>query len=264
MKLCMMSCMMNGYTPVQIADAAIACGMTAVDWITTHNTAPADLRLICDDRNLKIAAHTMLKEKFLLHEPGFLDEFKYSLEDAWTMGAPVLMLPPFPRRPQKSLEDDRKAWTDYYAQALPLAQKAGITLTMESTGYFNSPIITAEEVLEVLHAVPGLKLTLDIGNMATAEDISEAYPKLHEYVVHFHLKDWKIYDSPRPDTTPKRCGKHYADAMIGEGDLDLKSFWNTVDAKDRELYVNLETKDFSGRMTAPESLRKVSDYLREW
>ena len=78
------------------------------------------------------------------------------------------------------------------------------------------------------------------------------------------MKDWKIYDSPRPDTTPKRCGKHYADAMIGEGDLDLKSFWDTVDAKGRELYVNLETKDFSGRMTAPESLRKVSDYLREW
>ena len=157
--------MMGRFTPEQIVATATACGMEAIDWVSTHHTEPAELRKISEDAGLRIAAHTMIKEKFLRRETDYLDEFKASLDDACILGAPVLMLPPFPRIRQVSLEDDRKAWTEYYAQALPLARKAGVTLTLESTGMINSPIVTVSEALEVLRNVPGLKLTLDHGNM---------------------------------------------------------------------------------------------------
>ena len=264
MNLCMMSCMMFSASPESIVQTAIDCGMTAIDWVTTHNQDPRYLRKLCDDAGLKIVAHTMLKQKFLQRKNDYLDEFRESLDDACTLGAPILMLPPFARQNQVSMEDDRKEWIEYYSQALPLAQKAGITLTMESTGVSNSPIVTTEEVLEVLHAVPGLKLTLDHGNMQTACDATAVYPLLKDYVVHFHLKDWKIYDSAQPGTTLKRNGKYFADATIGQGDLDLKGFWNHVDEAGRQLYVNLETSDYSEKKDIRCTLKQVADMLRNW
>lgn len=263
MKCCMMSCMMSS-PPEMIVKTAVDCGMDAIDWVTTHKQKPEYLRKLAEDAGLKIVAHTMLKQKFLQRKSDYFDEFKESLDFAHTLGAPILMLPPFARQDQVSMVDDRKAWIEYYAQALPLAQKAGITLTMESTGVGNSPIVTVDEVLEVLHAVPGLKLTLDHGNMSTAGDATEVYPLLKDYVVHFHLKDWKIYDTPQPGTTLKRTGQYFADAVIGQGDMDLKKFWSNVDAAGRECYVNLETMDFKNSANTPQVLKEVCDLLRNW
>lgn len=264
MKLCMMSCMMPYSTPEEIVEAAVYCGMTAIDWISTHNTDPALLRKISEDAGLTIAAHTMIKEKFLNCDDSYMDDFKSSLDDAVTLGAPIMMLPPFPRKGNTTMAEDRKAWIEYYQQAYPLAKAAGVILTAESTGYHNSPITTADEVLELLTAVPGLKLTFDHGNTATADDPVAAYHKLKDFVVHMHLKDWKVYDTPQADTTLKRNGKHFADMIIGEGDMDIKTFWDQVDARGKELYVNLETRDFSEKLAPREALKKVSDLLRNW
>lgn len=260
----MMSCILKDLSPQKIVKAARYCGMEAVDWVTLHQTAPSELKKITEDAGLYLAAHTMLKYKFIKRQPDYLDDFKYSLEDAVAMGAPILMLPPFPRQDQTSLEDDRKAWTEYYAQAMPLAQQAGITLTLESTGMKDSPITTADEVLEVLHAVPGLKVTYDNGNVATADDPKSAYLSQKDYVVHFHLKDWKISDSPFPGAEKKRCGKYYADVLIGKGDLELRDFWNSIDSRGRTLFVTIESFDFSGRQSRVESLKFVAEQLRNW
>jgi sugar phosphate isomerase/epimerase len=261
----MMSCQMPGYSPAEIADAAVYCGMDAIDFIGMHDTDAHTLRKAADDAGIRIAAHTMLKEKFLYDEPDFMDEFKASLDAACIMNAPIMMLPPFPRETGGySMAEDRKAWIDYYAQACPLAKAAGIQLTVESTGYDRSPITTGDEVLEVLRQVPDLRVTFDHGNTATADDPIAAYHKLAPYIVHFHLKDWKIYPTPQQNTTLKRDGRYYADALIGTGDMDLKLFWQNVSAEHKQLYVNLETLDYSGKLNHREALKLVSDNLRNW
>ena len=265
MKLCMMSCMLGAsMTPQEIVRTAVECGMDAIDWVSTHRTDPAELKKMSLDAGLKIVSHTMLKTKFLKRESDYMDDFKASLEDACILGAPILMLPPFPRYEQISMEDDKKAWIEYFAQACPLAQQAGVTLTVESTGYPNSPIVTVEETLEVLAAVPGLKVTLDNGNMSTAGDFMQGYTRLHDHVVHFHLKDYKISDTETPRSNRTRCGKYYTDCVIGEGDLDLRSYWNTVDERGRELYVNLETLDPTKARTNAQVQKLVADQLRNW
>ena len=265
MKLCMMSCMMQGAAPETTVRTAVECGMDAIDWVCRRQYAPAkQLRKLSEDNGLKIIAHTNLDAAFENRAPNALDDFKYSIEYAVELGAPIMMLPPFPRKDQVSLEDDRKAWTEFYAQVQPLAKTAGITLTVESTGLRNSPITTAAETLEVLHAVPGLMCTLDAGNMETAEPALNAYTVLKDYVVQFHLKDWKISGQPKEKYDLKRCGKYFANAVIGEGDLDLKAFWDTVDARGRELYVNLETTDFARTSSAAAVLKRTADLLRNW
>ena len=100
--------------------------------------------------------------------------------------------------------------------------------------------------------------------METAEPAVDAYLKLKEYVVQIHLKDWKIFSSPQPGAALKRSGKYFSDAVIGTGDMDLKAFWNTLDARGRDLYVNLETGDFAGTSSTAEVLKKTADALRSW
>jgi len=265
MKLCLMSCMLGGASPQKVVETAVACGISAVDWTCSRQYAPPrDMRVLCEDHGLKIAAHTILGSKFLDRAPDALDDFKRSLEFAVELHAPILMLPPFSRVNQISQADDRQAWIEFYAEILPLTQAAGITLTLESTGFASSPITTADEALEVLHAVPGLKCTLDHGNMETAEPSINAYVKLRDYVVNFHLKDWKIFDAPHPDASRKRNGRYFANAVIGEGDMPLKAFWDTVDAAGRELYVNLETMDFYQTSSTEAVLKKTANLLRNW
>ena len=265
MNLCMMSCMMPGAEPEQIVRTAVDCGMAAVDWACSRKwKSPVFLRRISEDAGLAVAAHTVLHFSFAEGHACALDDFKRSLEFAVTLGAPVVMLPPFPRKEQVSLADDRKVWTEFYAEVLPMTRKAGVALAVESTGVLNSPITTASEIRQVLEAVPGLKCTLDYGNMETAEPSLDAYEKLKEYVVQFHLKDWKISPCYFPGSSRKRCGRYFANAVIGEGDMDLKAFWSTVDEAGRQLYVDLETMDFDNGSSTFQVMKKTADLLRFW
>ena len=264
MKICMMSLMMNDAPVEEIVSTALACNMDAIDWIGLHNNQPSYLRKICDDNGLYIAAHTMIKWGFINDDPNYMDEFKSSLEDACILGAPVMMLPPFARAAQTSMADDRKRYAEYYAKGVELAQKAGVVLTLESTGYDNSPITTAEECLEILQQVPGLKVTFDQGNVATADDPVSAFLKLREYVVHFHVKDWYVSDIQKEGYTPKRCGRFFADATIGEGDMNIRAMWQQTNAKERELYVNPETRDYTGKRTALDTFKQVCAEMKSW
>ena len=175
-----------------------------------------------------------------------------------------MMVPPFPAEPQKSLADDRARWKEFYAWAAPIALKSGVQLTIEATGMGNSPITTADEVMEILDAVPELKLTLDYGNMATGGDTPESIRVFSGRIAHIHLKDWKIYSQPTENATLKRCGKYFADAVIGMGDVDVKGSWDVLSPADRECFVNLETMDFTGKSTVRDVLKKLSDELRYW
>ena len=264
MKICMMSLMMEDSPVEEIVSTALACKMDGIDWIGLHDKTASYLRKLCDDNGLYIAAHTMLKWGFINDDPKYFDEFKASLDDACVLGAPVMMLPPFARSAQQSMADDRKRYAEYYAKGCELAQKAGVTLTLESTGFHNSPITTADECLEILKQVPGLKVTYDQGNVATAADPCEAFLKLREYVVHFHVKDWYVSDTEKDGYTLKRCGKFYGNATIGEGDMDLRSFWKLTNDRERTLFVNPETRDYTGKRTALETFKQVCAEMKSW
>ena len=265
MKICMMSLMMEDSPVEDIVAVAQACKMEAIDWIGLHGKRAAELKKLCDDHGLYIAAHTMIKWEFINGEKNYMDSFKSSLDDACVMNAPVMMLPPFARKNQQSMADDRKRYAEYYAQGCELAKAAGVQLTLESTGFVNSPITTADECLEILRQVPDLRVTFDQGNVATADDPLTAFENLRDYVVHFHVKDWYVSDTAdRQGADLKRCGKYFTDATIGEGDMDIKSFWQLTNEKERQLFVNPETRDYTGKRSALETFKQVCATLQSY
>lgn len=270
MNICMMSMMAmdkSGNTlPVEeILGIAVSCGLKGIDWIGLHNTTAKQLKAASDAAGIAVAAHTMLKESFINDDPDYMDEFKYSLDDAVTMSAPVLMLPPFARRNQTSCADDLLRYIDYYGQAEELARKAGITLSLESTGFPNSPVITSDECLKIISAVPGLRVTFDTGNIFTGgEDPRDAFRKLRKYVVHFHIKDWSISASPRPGYEKRRSGVYTRDVMLGDGDLKLREFWRLLDERERNLWANAESADFTGSLPPVEAFKIIVGRMRSF
>jgi len=264
MKTIMMSCMMDGFPIEEIVSTAVACGMDGIDWVDLHGHTAAELKKFCRDAGLPITAHTGCKEGFLHRAPNAVEEFKTMLDDAVTLEAPVLMIPPFPRDGQRSLAEERKEYTEYYAEITPLAQAAGVTLTLESTGYGTSSIVGAQECLEVLRQVPGLRVTFDPGNVATLEDPLLAYCALKEYIVYLHFKDWQFSSVPAPGFAPVRSGKFVKDTLIGTGEMPLCELWSQMEARHKALPVNLETRDFEGKRSPMELYRKLVPEMKKW
>ena len=94
MKICMMSLMMDDFPVENIVSTALECKMDAIDWIGLHGKKAIELKKLCDDAGLYIAAHTMIKWGFINDDKNYFDEFKSSLDDACVLGVPVMMLPP--------------------------------------------------------------------------------------------------------------------------------------------------------------------------
>ena len=266
MNLCMMSSVTGFESPREAVDIACYCNMAAMDWVffAEQNIDPEFLRKLTVDAGLSVASYTPLFYSFIEGEKDWQDKFSRELDKAAALSAPVMMVPPFPAKQQKSLEDDRRKWKEFYAWAAPLALKSGVQLTVEATGTRNSPITTAMEQLEILDAVPELKVTLDYGNMATGGDTPEDIRKLSGKIVRIHLKDWKIYSRPTENATLKRCGKYFADAVIGTGDIDIKTAWDVLSPAEQECFVNLETMDFYNTSSVKAVLKNVSDMVRNW
>lgn len=267
MKICMMSCMLGCQTPAaEVLKTARYCRTEAVDWVSLHGSKPAELKKLSAEAGMPIAAYTALKGKVTAGlEKGYEDETRESVDEALEMAAPVLMIPPFPIA-GKSMSEALKIWTEVYAIAVEHAKGTPLTVTLESTGMAKSPLVTGEEVMSVLKQVPGLKVTFDQGNTATACDEKEAYQMVRDYIVHFHIKDWIIRDAPfKPDGELKRIGKYFGNVIIGQGDMDLKGFWDQVTPQQKETcYVNMETLDFTHKKSAAESLKEIADMLRSW
>jgi len=262
MKLCMMSLMMGEMRPEEIAACAARCGMTGIDWITLHRSTAEELKKLSDDAGLHVAAHTPLDPAFVQGKSDGLDEFRHSLENACILGADNIVVPPFQLVGQKSMREARKRWIGFYEKALPLAEDAGVNLCMESTGFLKSPVVSGAELQEVIAAVPRIRIAFDNGNTATADDMTAAFELVKEHVVHFHLKDWKIFDAFQPGSDLKRTGKYYRDCVIGEGDLDLPPFLKNHVLPVYDGFFNLEASDPSGRRSPKEVMRDVCAYLK--
>lgn len=257
--------MMPNYAVEEIVKTAVECGMPAIDWVTCHGQEPKYLKRVSEDAGLVIAAHTMFLDGAMTTGVQPRECFLRSLADAVELGTHRLMVPPFPDDSIPDMTESRKRWIDFYAWAVPVGKAAGVQITCEPTGCINSPITTAEEMKEVLDAVPELKLTFDVGNMATADmDLVGGYRKVKDSIVHFHLKDWAIFDQPCKFSDYKRTGKHYVFTIINRGSLDLRNWWDNVDESQKDLYVNLETNETELKIPPPEVMKMVSDELRGW
>lgn len=265
MKISMMSMVMShyGYSPAEIVKTAVDCRMEGIDWIGEHNTRADVLKKLCDDAGLPVVAYTPLIGNPPWSQDEFMERFKRALDFGVTLGAPVMMIPVCPLD-RGSRELDRAKWGEAFARIAPLAVQAGITPTFEAMGVYMSPVQTADECLEILNAVPDMRITFDTGNVETAENPAVSYCKLADKVVHAHFKDFLCASAPCDEGVwhPALNGKYYKQVEFGKGSSDLPTMWKTMKAHGYQGYVNFETT--SDEIPMPEFLKMLCDRMRNW
>jgi sugar phosphate isomerase/epimerase len=246
----------------RMLDLTAELGMGGIDFVTLHDETPKTLKKMCDDRGIKVVCHTFMAD--LNHptaqerQPG-VETCKQGIENAVALGAPVVMLPT-PAKPERSSAESRRNWIEGLKEVAPIAQDAGVTLTVENFPGKESPFVTADHFLEAAAEVPGLKLTYDSGNAGSGEDPAESFRRTASYAVHAHFKDWSVSDEPKEGYREMLDGRYYAPALIGEGCIPHKEIVEAMKSAGYDGFINIE---YEGNKYDPyEGIRRAVDYLR--
>jgi sugar phosphate isomerase/epimerase len=248
----------QGYSVEEIIKTAANLKMKGIDWVTLYGRDPEELRKMSLDAGLQIVCHTFFAEKLLANDKNWLDEIKQSVDDAVTLGAPVVMIPTgvnenIPRK------DFRNFWIEALKQIAPLCDQAGITLTIENYPGKHSAFVTAADFLEAKKHVPQLKLTYDDGNAASGEDPVESIKLCKNDIVHVHFKDWYIYDRPCEGCREMLNGKYFKPALIGQGDIPTSACLKALKNIGYDGYINIEYE--SSDIPADQAIKQAIDFL---
>ena len=247
----------KGYTPADCVQWAKKLGMEGIDWVSTYGEDPALLRKMSEDAGLVVAAHTFFIRKDDI--PRVESVAARSLDDACTLGAPVVMVVPMPMgftEPEKN----RLVWTDLLKRIAPLAAERNLVLTVENFPGSASPFVTASDFYEVKKVVPSLKLTFDNGNAFTGEDPIESLKRCAADIAHVHLKDWLRSETALGGYRQMTDGFYYKPALIGEGVVDSRATVKALEEVGYDGFVNIEYE--GDDVPAHEGVRRVLEYLR--
>ena len=247
----------QGYTPADCVRIAKELSMEGIDWVSTYGEDPALLRKMSEDAGLAVAAHTF----FIRMEdiPKVESAASRSLDDACTLGAPVVMVVPVPMGGETAGQN-RDVWRDLLKRIAPLAQERNLVLTVENFPGIASPFVTADDFYDVKKDVPSLKLTFDNGNAFTGEDPVESLKRCAKDIAHVHLKDWFRSENAQEGYRQMKDGFYYKPALIGEGVVDSRATVRTLEETGYKGFVNIEYE--GNEYPSHEGVRKVLEYLR--
>jgi sugar phosphate isomerase/epimerase len=249
------------YFDRSIYDKMGELGLTGIDYVTLHGMTPQELKMMADDYGLVVACHTFIAD---LNHPDAagrkagVDAAKKSIEDAVALGTDKIMIPtgnsvPPPR------EIARQNYIAGLQELADFAGQAGITQTVENFPGAGSPFVIADDLLQAVREVPGMKITYDNGNAATGEDAAASFTRCAEHVVHAHYKDWELL--PAGEGMQGLDGRFYRGALIGEGIVDHRACLQAMQQAGYSGYINIE---YEGNLYTPaDATRKAVAYLRE-
>jgi sugar phosphate isomerase/epimerase len=123
------------------------------------------------------------------------------------------------------------------------AAEHGVTTSLENHGFF---VQSSERVRRIVHAVdePNFKTTLDIGNFVCVdEDPTAAVPANLPYASIVHFKDFYIRPAdqdPGEGWFRSRGGKYLRGAIVGNGDIDIRSVASSIKASGYDGFASIE------------------------
>jgi len=243
----------------ELCELASSLRIDGVDWVTLYGFAAEEVVRVTADYGLKNICYTFFAPVHNSEKRAeAMDLIKRGLDTAGVLGADKIMLPLGGVEGQ-SREYSRQLALEGLAEAVSMAEKQGITVTVEHFHGRLAPFITSEDMEQAVAIVPGLKITYDNGNVYTSgEDPAEAFTRVHEHIVHAHFKDWHAVEEGRLQGLD---GRFYKGALVGEGVVDPKPCLEAMAAAGYEGYINME---YEGQEYDPkEAIIRGTKYLQE-
>ena len=194
------------------------------------------------DHGLKVSAIGSPIGKVKLDEPfePHLDKFKHAIELAVFLETPFIRMFSYYAPEGENIDDYRDQVMDRMAAKTDLLGDVDVTMVHENEAHIYGH--TAENCVEMVEAVGSEKLRLayDPANFVWGEKITNnvevCWPVMKPYVVHIHIKDWKL-------------GATDVGSIPGEGDGQIK-----------ELLAELAAMNYDGCMTMEPHLQEGGQF----
>jgi sugar phosphate isomerase/epimerase len=183
------------------------------------------------DYGLKVSAIGSPIGKVRLDEPfgPHLDKFKHAIELAVFFETPFIRMFSYYAPEGKNIDDYRDEVMERMAAKVELLKDVDVTMVHENEAkIYGHSAKNCAEIIETI-ASPKLRLVYDPANFVWGEKITDniesCWPVMKPYVVHVHIKDWKL-------------GSKDVGSIPGEGNGQIK-----------ELLAELAAMNYNGCLT---------------
>ncbi|MDI9431347.1 MAG: sugar phosphate isomerase/epimerase family protein [Sedimentisphaerales bacterium] len=219
-----------------------------------------EARKMIRDRGLKVSAIGSPIGKVRLDEPfgPHLDKFKHAVDLAQFFETPFIRMFSYYAPEGKNIDDYRDQVLERMAAKVQVVEGTDVTMVHENEAHIYGH--TAENCADLVEAVGSdrLRLAYDPANFVWGEKITNnvevCWPVMKPYVVHIHIKDWKL-------------GAPDVGSLPGQGDGQIKELLAELAAMNYDgcmtMEPHLKTGGQFGGSTGPELFAKAIAAVRK-
>lgn len=190
-----------------------------------------DARKLMQDNGLKVSAIGSPIGKVRLDEPfaPHLDKFKRAVDIAILFESPYIRMFSYYAPQGRNIDEYRDQVMERMAAKVEMLKGIDVTMVHENEAHIYGH--SARNCVDIARTIdsPKLRLAYDPANFVWAEGITDnvesCWPLMKPYVVHVHIKDWKL-------------GAKDVGSIPGEGDGQIK-----------ELLAELAAMNYDGCLT---------------
>ncbi len=219
-----------------------------------------EAKKMIQDHGLKVSAIGSPIGKVKLDEPfgPHLDKFKHAVDLAILFETPYIRMFSYYAPEGQNIDDYRDQVMERMVAKVEVLNDVNVTMVHENEANIYGH--TAEQCVEIVKTVdsPKLRLVYDPANFVWGEKIMDnvesCWPVMKPYVVHIHIKDWKL-------------GAKDVGSIPGEGDGQIKELLAELEALNYDgcltMEPHLQTGGQFGGSTGPELFSRAIAAVRE-
>jgi sugar phosphate isomerase/epimerase len=219
-----------------------------------------EARKIIQDHGMKVSAIGSPIGKVRLDEPfrPHLDKFKHAIDLAVFFETPFIRMFSYYAPEGKNIDDCRDNVLERMSAKAELLKNVDVTMVHENEAKIYGH--TAQNCVDIIETIdsPKLRLVYDPANFVWGEKITDniesCWPLMKPYVVHIHIKDWKL-------------GSKDVGSIPGQGDGQIKELLAELAAMNYEgcmtMEPHLQTGGQFGGSTGPELFSRAIEAVRE-
>jgi 3-dehydroshikimate dehydratase len=219
-----------------------------------------EAKKMIDDHGLKVSAIGSPIGKVKLDEPfePHLDKFKHAVDLAVFFETPYIRMFSYYAPEGKNIDDYREQVMERMAAKVEVLADADVTMVHENeANIYGHTAANCVDMVETINS-PKLRLVYDPANFVWGEKLTNnvevCWPVMKPYVVHIHIKDWKL-------------GSGDVGSVPGEGDGQIKELLAELAAANYDgcmtMEPHLQTGGQFGGSTGPELFSKAIAAVRE-
>jgi sugar phosphate isomerase/epimerase len=197
-----------------------------------------DAKRMMDDLNIRVSAIASPIGKIRIDEPfaPHLDKFKHAIDLAVFFNAPFIRVFSYYPPVGGQIAAHRTEVLERMLKKVELLEQTNVVMVHENESAIYGSGADACVDLVTATASPKLKLAYDPGNFVSGEHLADnvetCWPRMKPYVVHVHIKDWKLTES--------------VGSMPGTGDGQIRMLLADLAAMKYEGFLTVEPHLKSG------------------